>query len=257
MHVDENTHDLSPLPNRDAPTPPADEAAHQPAPAAGPVTEPLPLEPAAAPEASFTPTPEPTAAPVEAPKSAAKPSEIPAAPSAMRPLVKSNRVEWPLAVAGCAAALYAAGCLAGQSGLLQRVIMVKSAAQQAAEASFLERTVVMLQGFVLILVGAGCLTAGAYFLHLLERRPLGDLRVLGARMLAIVALSLLIKMVAIPEVVGWSKPFFDALAPLAVMWLLMIPTFRLSMRESGIVVGAAMLTMIVVKFGSAIMTFAL
>lgn len=254
----------APAPQPPEPAPPSGGASPSPAPAPAPEPErplsPVPTEPLYIEVVNDDDNDEPVA-PTPAPRPAtpkpAAAAPTPAPTPDLRPLVRSTRVEWPLAIAGIAAAVFAAACIAGQTGVMQVVDLANAAHSPPVETSFFDKLVVILRAFVLIPLGAGCLLSGAYFLHLLERRPLGDLRVLGARMLAVVALAILARMLPMPEAITAAKPFYDSLVPLGVMWALMIPTFRLSMRESGIIIGAAMLTLIVLKFGSVIMAFAM
>lgn len=172
-----------------------------------------------------------------------------------RPLVRSARFEWPLALAGCAAAIYVAACLAGQHGLFPASTTLNSdgvAVTTVVEWS--DRFMMVLKGVLRILVAGGCLVAGAYFLHLLDRRPVGDLRALASRMIAISAISLLAMM--FPIDILFLKRLFDALVPLAIAWALLIPFFRVSLRDAGVIMLGALMSLTVLAFGSMIVNFA-
>jgi len=164
-----------------------------------------------------------------------------------RPFVRGTRVEWPLAIAGSCAALFVAACLAGQQGIFPHAATV--------EIAYSERLLVLLRGLLMMLLSGGCLVAGAAIVQLVERGPLGDLQALSARMLMISAASILVRAVPIP--IAFLKQTHDVLAPLAVAWLLVLLVFRLSPRDAGMVIGAAILSLLVLAFGSTIVSFAI
>jgi hypothetical protein len=164
-----------------------------------------------------------------------------------RPFVRGTRVEWPLAIAGSCAALFVAACLAGQQGIFPHAATV--------EIAYSERLLVLLRGLLMMLLSGGCLVAGAAIVQLVERGPLGDLQALSARMLMISAASILVRAVPVP--IAFLKQTHDVLAPLAVAWLLVLLVFRLSPRDAGMVIGAAILSLLVLAFGSTIVSFAI
>jgi hypothetical protein len=206
------------------------------------------------------PEPELEQAPKQAPPASAKPtssaptgtrSTADAASSvtvtSKRPFVRGTRVEWPLAIAGSCAALFVAACLAGQQGIFPHAATV--------EIAYSERLLVLLRGLLMMLLSGGCLVAGAAIVQLVERGPLGDMQALSARMLMISAASILVRAVPIP--IAFLKQTHDVLAPLAVAWLLVLLVFRLSPRDAGMVIGAAILSLLVLAFGSQVVSFAI
>lgn len=174
-----------------------------------------------------------------------KPAPAPEAPK--RPFVRSTRVEWPLAVAGCCAALFVAACLSGQHGIFPGAVKV--------EVGFGERLVMLLRGILMMLLCGGCLVAGAALFHIVDRRPLGDLSALAARMVMISAVALLSRV--FPIDVAFVKQSYDIVAPVALAWVLTFAIFRLTPRDAGLVIGAAILSLIVLGFGSTIVSFAI
>ena len=184
-------------------------------------------------------------------------STVAAAPAALRrPLVRSARYEWALVVAGSAAALYVAACLAGQQGLFPVATDANSA--EGAVPVVVEwstRFLVLLKGIVRIVVASGCLVAGAYFLHLLDRRPVGDLRAIASRMLAIAAISILVML--FPIEYSFVKKSFDVIVPIAVGWALLIPFFRVSIRDAGVILIGSLMSITVLALGSVIVNFAM
>jgi hypothetical protein len=196
-------------------------------------------------------TPPPTvASAAQRPAETAKPAEPAKSPErSNRPMAASENWQMPAIVAGLAAVVFVAACLAGQSGLFP------SWSDPPATPSWMQRTLLVVRGLLMIPLSAGCLVAGAYLFHLVDRRPLGDLRTLSARMLMIASLAVLVRMVPIP--IAFLKQSFDVLAPVALGWLLLVPLFRLALRDAGLVVGAAILVLVVLGFGSTIVGFAL
>lgn len=182
----------------------------------------------------------------ETPSAAAR--ETPA-PAQRPPLVRSTHPEWALATAGAALALHVAASLGAQRGLFPLP------AEDAADPAWSERVLMALRGVVLLLVGGGCLVAGAAIFATIERRRLGDMRVLVARAAAIAALALLVRM--IPIDVALAKRIVDAAGPILAAWALSILFFRLTPRESGMLIGGALVSLVLVAFGSAVIGFAL
>ncbi len=182
-----------------------------------------------------------------APQASAKPMPAGASVLSKRPFVRGTRVEWPLAVAGSCAALFVAACLAGQQGIFPQAATV--------EIGFGDRFLVLLRGLLMMLLSGGCLVAGAAIVQLVERGPLGDLQALTARMLMISSAAILTRAVPIP--IAFLKQSYDVLAPLAVAWLLVIIVFRLSPRDAGMVIGATILSLLVLAFGSQVVSFAI
>lgn len=229
-------------------TPPnAAPAAEQSSGAERPSVEPTPQAPATDPiDITIEPEPVTPEAPRVTPASgAAKPAPAPAAPK--RPLVRTNRIEWPLAVAGCCAALFVAACLSGQQGIFPRA--------EGVDIGYWDRFVMLLRGLLMMLLSGGCMVAGAALFHLVDGRPLGDLRALAARMLMISSVALLARVAPIDIV--FLKQTYDVLAPVGVAWVLMILLFRLSPRDAGTVIGGGILSLIVLGFGSTIVSFAI
>lgn len=191
------------------------------------------------------------AATPSASRTAPKPAVATVAPTAAeapkRPLVRSNRVEWPLAIAGCCGALFVAACLSGQQGIFPNAVKV--------EVGFAERAVMLLRGVLMMLLCGGCLVAGAALFHIVDRRPLGDMRALAARMLMISAVALLSRV--FPIDIPFLKQSYDILAPIAIAWVMAFAMFRLAPRDAGIVIGGAILSLIVLSFGSTIVSFAI
>lgn len=173
----------------------------------------------------------------------------PEAPAPLPPLVRSTRPEWPIALASAAMVLFGASALAGARGLFP------VAAAEGVDPDFAARALLLLRGAVLILLGGGCLVAGAYFFSLVESRRLGDLRVLLCRCVAIAAIALLGQL--IPVEVRFVKQLLDVAVPLALAWALIMPFFRLSPREAGVLLGGGLVAMVVLAFGSAVVGFAL
>jgi hypothetical protein len=183
-----------------------------------------------------------TEQPVAQPREATAPAQRP-------PLVRSTHPEWALATAGTALALHVAASLSAQRGLFP------ISAADAADPAWSERALMALRGVVLVLVGGGCLVAGAAIFATIERRPFGDLRVLVARALAIAALALLVRM--IPIDLAMAKRVLDGVGPIVAAWALAILFLRLTPRESGMLLGGALLSLVIVAFGSAVIGFAL
>jgi hypothetical protein len=105
-----------------------------------------------------------------------------------------------------------------------------------------------------MLLCAGCLVGGAYLFHLTDRRPLGDLRVLSARMLAISAVSLLAWIFPIGTAI--LKRGYDTVAPIAIAFGLLMLFFRLTPRDAGLLLGASLLSLIGIALGSFVVAFA-
>ncbi|MBL9121569.1 MAG: hypothetical protein JNL80_16805 [Phycisphaerae bacterium] len=201
-------------------------------------------------EIGVEPEPERPPMPATPRERASAPSgESVAATEVIRPFNRSTRVEWPLAVAGCAAAIFIAACLSGQQGLFPSFTDVP------VTSGFLDRAVLVLRGLLMMLLCGGCLVAGAALVQLVDRRPLGDLRSLAAQMLMISAFSLLTRI--FPIGIEILKKGYDVLAPIGVAWVLVLAVFRLSPRDAGMVIGAAILSLIVLAFGSTIVWFAI
>ncbi|MFO0827590.1 MAG: hypothetical protein U0572_05510 [Phycisphaerales bacterium] len=199
------------------------------------------------------PTAQPEGDAESPPKATPKPKAIiEPAPAPRRPLLRSTRFEWALVLAGCAAAIFVAASLAGQSGLFPPTTTEAGAAE--AVVSWADRSLMLLRGLLRIALGSGCLVAGAYFLHFLDRRQVGDIRALAARMVAITSLSLLVMLVPIDILV--LKRFYDALVPLAAAWILMMIFFRISPRDSGVILLGSLVAITVLAFGSMIVGFA-
>lgn len=171
------------------------------------------------------------------------------APAQRPPLVRSTHPEWALAIAGAALALHVAASLGAQRGLFPLP------AEDAADPAWSERVLMALRGVVLVLVGGGCLVAGAAIFATIERRRLGDMRVLVARAAAIAALALLLRM--IPIDLALAKRVLDGVGPIVAAWALSILFFRLTPRESGMLIGGALVSLVLVAFGSAVIGFAL
>ncbi len=209
-----------------------------------------PSSPLAEPSYDLSPTPQPVpSAVIEEPVAASKPkaAPTPVPVGEKRPFVTSSRYDWPLIVAGCAAVLFVAACLAGQQGLFPQFT------EQAVEVGWSSRLLLMFRGLLMMPLGATCLIAGAYLFHIVDRRPLGDLRVLSSRMLMVASLVLLVRI--FPIGIPFLKQTYDVLVPIAAAWLLLMPTFRLPPRDAGLVVGAAILTLVMIGFGSSIVSF--
>jgi hypothetical protein len=221
-------------------------------PTANPIADPdlIELEPESEPAPQRTTTPVGAASDSSASTSvagSAKPMPAGASVLSKRPFVRSTRVEWPLAVAGSCAALFVAACLAGQQGIFPQAATV--------EISVVERFTVLLRGILMMLLSGGCLVAGAAIVQLVERGPLGDLQALASRMLMISSAAILARAVPIP--IAFLKQSYDILAPLAVAWLLVLIIFRIPPRDAGMVIGAAILSLLVLAFGSTIVSFAI
>lgn len=211
----------------------------------------------------LTPEPEPEserdARPAREPQPAAKPT--PAAPRPAeperpkRPVVRSSHYEWALAVAGCTAAVLVTAAFAGQRGLFPvPVPPADGVAAPPVDPGIGEKVTVAFRTIVRVALGGGCLVAGAYFLHFLDRRPVGDLRALASRMLAVAALALLVTL--LPFDSRWLKQGYDVLVPVAAAWALMLLFFRLSPRDSAVVVLGAFISLTVLALGSWIVSLA-
>jgi hypothetical protein len=184
---------------------------------------------------------------------AAKASTTPdggAAQGDQRPFNRMHRVEWPLAVAGCAAAIFIAACLGGQAGLFPQF------GEKPIDPTVVDRVLLVLRGLLMMILCGGSLVAGAAIAQTVEKRPLGDLRSLGAVMLMVAALSLLVRITPI-GIHPLFKQGFDLLAPIGIAWLLVVALFRVPFRDAGMVIGAAILSLVVLAFGSTIVSFAL
>ncbi|MDZ4831378.1 MAG: hypothetical protein SGJ09_14420 [Phycisphaerae bacterium] len=254
MKPEEDAYDLDPIPAAKPPTSAtSNDAAESAAPATGAGSE----------EATVSPDlgsagPSGTAESPAREGSRAKSTGAASAGDATtprRPLVRNARFEWPLALAGCAAAILVAAYLAGQQGLFPASTTTNSDGVAVATViEWSDRFMMVLKGVLRIIVAGGCLVAGAYFLHFLDRRPVGDLRALASRMIAISAVSLLAMM--FPIDILFLKRMFDALVPLAIAWALLIPFFRVSMRDAGVIMLGALMSLTVLAFGSMIVNFA-
>lgn len=243
--------DPIPLTPSEPPASPSETPSPAPA-ASGPTPAPLdfggPLVPSSVDDESFPVEPEPEqSAPRVTPTPTAARSAAPVPDAPKRPLVQSTRIEWPLAVAGCCAALFVAACIGGQHGIFPRA--------DGVEVTIAERLVMLLRGILMMLLCGGCLVAGAALFHMVDRRPLGDLRALAARMLMISSVALLSRV--FPIDIAFLKQTYDVIAPIAVAWAMILALFRLNPRDAATVVGAAILSLIILGFGSTIVSFAI
>lgn len=95
----------------------------------------------------------------------------------------------------------------------------------------------------------------AALFHMVDRRPLGDLRALASadahdqfgRALSRV----------FPIDIAFLKQTYDVIAPIAVAWAMILALFRLNLRDAATVLGAAILSLIILGFGSTIVSFAI
>jgi len=178
-----------------------------------------------------------------------RPSVQAADPVIARPLVTSPRVDWPLIVAGLAAILFIAACIAGQRGLFPAY------GEEPVVPDWATRLLQLARGLLMMPLAAVCLAGGAWLFQLVERRPLGDVRGLSARMLMIACVALIVRI--LPIDMAFLKQSYDVLAPVAAAWLLLMAVFRLTPRDAGVLLGAALLCMVLLGFGSTIVSFAL
>ena len=164
------------------------------------------------------------------------------------PFNRSKRIELPLAVAGCAAAIFIAACLGGQSGLFPNFT------ETPVSPGFGDRFLLVLRGLLLIVLCAGSLFSGAAVVQMVDKKPLGDLGSLAAQMLMISSISMLARI--LPFGIEFIKKAYDVLVPIGVAWVLVLVIFRRTPRDAGFVIGAAILSLIVLAFGSSIVSFA-
>lgn len=235
--------------------PPSSPAGQSPVPGAAPATNPSPSAPVDSDDLSIELEPEPLPASEpssSSPRPAAGRAAGAAAPAAepepLRPFNRATSVEWPLAVAGCAAAIFIAACLAGQSGLFP------SEGETPVSPDLFVRAVLALRGLLMMLLCGGSLVAGAAAVQMIDRRPIGDLRALAARMLLISSIGLLSRVMPID--IHFLKMVYNILAPVAIAWLGVVLLFRAPPRDAGMVIGAAILALILLAFGSTIVQFA-
>jgi hypothetical protein len=221
-------------------------------PAAVPTPAPLDIELAPEPDDAPRETPkvERSAAPADASAKAASTAAAAEVVKPLRPIVRGTHYEWVLAVAGCGAAVLLGAALAGQRG----VMPFFNADGTPADPAIVDRVFHSLKLLLRIALGSGCLVAGAYFLQLLDRRPVGDLRVLASRMLAITALALLATLLPIEH--RLLKQIYDVAVPLLAIWGLMMLFFRLKPRDAGVILFGGLLGLTVLSLGSWIVSFA-
>jgi len=164
------------------------------------------------------------------------------------PLVRTDRFELPLLTGGIALALFIVGCLAGLGSLFPQWHAI------GAEPDGWVRVNVALRGTLLVAIGAACLAAGLVTLVFLDRRPTGDARVLLVRCGMIAAISLLARTVPIPF--EFLKLTWDVAGPIAVAFLLLMPSFRLPAREAATALGAALIVLVFLSMASIAVGFA-
>ncbi|MBL9150529.1 MAG: hypothetical protein JNM94_17720 [Phycisphaerae bacterium] len=234
------------------PETPRDPEAPAPAPAPEPAT-PTPLDIDLAPEPEEAPRVTPKVERSATADASAKAASTAAAADVVRPLrpiVRGTHYEWVLAVAGCGAAVLLGAALAGQRG----VMPFFNADGTPADPAIVDRIFHSLKLLLRIALGSSCLVAGAYFLQLLDRRPVGDLRVLASRMLAITALALLATLLPIEH--RLLKQIYDVLVPLVAIWALMMLFFRVKPRDAGIILFGGLVALTILSLGSQIVAFA-
>lgn len=163
-----------------------------------------------------------------------------------KPIAQSGRGrgDWwlPLVIGGVSGVILVIGYLSGALGLFPAIAATGSA-EVPAVVPLGERFVGLLRFFVLSTILAGCGIAGLFLLAQTLDRPMGDLKLVAARVLGIVLTVRLVTFLSLPGP-NWFEWMTEAVLQAAGFIGLSIFLFAIKPRDGAVMGGFALLTFV-------------
>jgi hypothetical protein len=171
------------------------------------------------------------------------------------PPISAEASPKPWVIAGAAAT--AILCLAWLAGARQ-LAPLESAGNDGAiygELTFGERLSGVARTLVFVPLASLALVFGVAALAFVRQRPIGDAVALLAKCAAVAAIALLVRLV--PVEIAFVKHSLDFAGPALVALGLLVPVFRLHVRDAGLAIGFTLMGLVLLALSALVVVWAI